>query len=469
MNTENRTITNGLLVLLAVLTMPSSYGLDQTDGCGKNDGCGAGKDGKVAAQAVTEVKEAHGSEDGHGHAAKATAPSTASIDERAAVECEHKIPIYQCDECRYEAGVVKLDASLMKMVNGSGIVQTQAISRTKMPEMLAATGEVGLNENATVHISPRIAGIIETVSGDIGKRVKAGDALLTLASAELGKALTDYERNQTLSDLSEKVLARETRLKEQKVGSEQDMINARMVFEQHRTDLKASEQMLHVLGLTDEDLAKARDPSHGVSKGVLTLRAPTAGTIIEKHAVAGEVADRGKDLMLLSDLSTVWIWATVQARDLSALLSAESRGKVVVEIKVSAFPNQRFSGMLDYVGATMNEQTRTVKVRATIANPGFLLRPGMFCDATISLGANDSEEVVATPRGALFSDEGKYFVFKHWKDDFYARQDVRKGREFFGLVEIIEGLQSGDTVVTDGAFLLKSDVLREKMGAGCAD
>ena len=73
------------------------------------------------------------------------------------------------------------------------------------------------------------------------------------------------------------------------------------------------------------------------------------------------------------------------------------------------------------------------------------------------------------PRAAVLSDEGKYFVFKHWKDDFFVRQDVRKGREFFGMVEILEGLQAGDTVVTDGAFLLKSDVLREKMGAGCAD
>jgi cobalt-zinc-cadmium efflux system membrane fusion protein len=246
------------------------------------------------------------------------------------------------------------------------------------------------------------------------------------------------------------------------------MINARMVFEQHRTDLKASEQMLHVLGLTEEDLAKTRDSLHGGSKGVLTVRAPASGTIIEKHAVAGEVAEPGKDLMLLTDLTAVWVWANVHSRDLAPLLASEKRGSVIVEIKVAAFPDQLFNGQLDYVGATMNEQTRTVKVRATIENPELLLRPGMFCDATISLGTND-DEVVATPRGAVFADEGISFVFKHWKDDFFVRQDIRKGREFFGMVEILEGLQAGETVVTDGAFLLKSDVLREKMGAGCAD
>ncbi|MEI8140312.1 MAG: efflux RND transporter periplasmic adaptor subunit [bacterium] len=435
MSTNKWTITNGLCALLVSLSISNGYGADQPAGCGKDDGCGKGN----------------------------------SLEERLFVKCEHDIPIYQCDECRYEAGVVKLDPTLMKHKDGTGLVQTQVVAWTKVVDILATTGEVALNENTTVHISPRIAGIIETVSVDIGKRVKTGDALITLASVEFGKALTDYERNRTLSDLSEKVFVRESRLKEQKVGSEQDMINAQMAFEQHRTDLKASEQMLHVLGLTDEDLAKTRDSTHWVSKGVLTVRAPASGTIIEKHAVAGEVAEPGKDFMLLTDLSSVWVWANVHSRDLAELLASEKRGSVAVKIKVAAFPAQSFKGQLDYVGATMNEQTRTVKVRATIDNPEMLLRPGMFCDATISLGTNNAEEVVATPRGAVFSDEGKSFVFKHWKDDYFVRQDIRKGREFFGMAEILEGLHAGEKVVTDGAFLLKSDVLREKMGAGCAD
>ena len=334
---------------------------------------------------------------------------------------------------------------------------------------MPATGEVALNENAAVHISPRIPGIIESVSADIGARVKAGDTLLTLASVELGKALAEYERNRTLSDLTEKVFARETKLREQKVGSEQDVIDAQMTFEQHRTDLKASEQTLHVLGLTEEDLAAMREPSHGAGAGRLPVRAPVAGTIIEKHAVAGEMAEPGKDLMLLSDLTTVWVWANVHSRDLAQLLEAEKRGPVAVEIVVAAFPDRQFKGVLDYVGATMNEQTRTVKVRATVENPDLELRPGMFCEVAISLGNGQAEEVLAAPRAAVFSDEGKSFVFKHWKDDFFVRQDVRKGREFFGMVEILEGLQAGDTIATEGAFLLKSDVLREKMGAGCAD
>ncbi|MEI6564663.1 MAG: efflux RND transporter periplasmic adaptor subunit [bacterium] len=430
--------------LLAVLVMAS--------GCGEKEAV------KTVASAEVADRET----------VSAEAPP-ASLSERVSVKCECGIPIYQCAECRYEAGVAKLDATLLKKAGGGGLVQTQAVARTKVSAALPTTGEVVLNENTAIHIGPRIPGIIESVPVDIGASVKAGDTLLTMASVELGKALAEYERNRTLSDLSEKIFARETKLKAQKVGSEQDMIEAQMTFEQHRTDLNASEQTLHVLGMTEEDLAGIRDSSHSVGAGRLSVRAPVAGTIIEKHAVAGEMVEPGKDLMLLSDLTTVWVWANVYSRDLAQLLAAKKHGPVEVEITVSAFPDRQFKGVLDYVGATMNEQTRTVKVRATVKNPDQELRPGMFCEAAISLGNGQPEEVLAVPRAAVLSDEGESFVFKHWKDDYFVRQNVLTGREFFGMVEINKGLQAGDTIATEGSFLLKSDVLREKMGAGCAD
>jgi cobalt-zinc-cadmium efflux system membrane fusion protein len=440
----------GLCVAMAVLMI--------TNGRGKKQGV------EQAVHADEAGHEEHADHEGHGHAEEA---SSVSIEERASEKCEHDIPISDCTECRYEIGLVRVDGCLLKKENGEGLLRTQKVARTRMAAVLPATGEVALNENAAVHISPRVSGIIESVSVDIGARVKKGDSLLTLASVELGRALAEYERNRTLSELSEKVFLRESKLREQKVGSEQEMIDAQMAFEQHKAELRASEQALHVLGLTEEDLARMRERSHGDTASFLPIRAPMAGTIIEKHAVPGEMAEPGKDLMLLCDLSSVWVWANVHSRDLAQLLEAEKNGSVPVEISVAAFPDRKFKGTLDYVSATMNEQSRTVKVRATVENPNLELRPGMFCEAAIGLG--QEEEVLAAPQTAVLTDEGETFVFKHWKDDFFVRQNIQKGRESFGMIEILEGLQDGETVVTDGAFLLKSDVLREKMGAGCAD
>lgn len=476
MNERICTITGGLFALLGVLAMASGCGNEKAAqtttpiaeaSCEKDDGCGSEKPDVHAEPESAADQEEHGEHDGHGHGPALA--SSASIEKRESAQCEHDMPAYQCTTCRYEVGVVKLDPSLLKQANGDGLVRTQTVTRTQLVVTLPATGEVALNENATAHISPRIAGIIDFVPVDIGARVKAGDTLLALASVELGQALADYERNRNLSELTEKILEREMKLREQNVASEQEVIEAQMAFEQHRADWKASEQMLHVLGLTEEDLAEMRELPHGAGAGRLMVRAPIAGTIIDKHAAVGEMAEPGKDLMLLSDLTTVWVWANVHSRDLARLLEAEKRGPVAIEITVDAFPGRSFNGVIDYMGATMDERTRTVKVRATVENTDQALRPGMFCNAVLALGNGQAEEVLGAPKSAVFADEGQSFVFKHWKDDLFVRQDVRTGREFFGMVEIIAGLEAGDIVATDGAFLLKSDVLREKMGAGCAD
>ncbi|MDO9542151.1 MAG: efflux RND transporter periplasmic adaptor subunit, partial [Kiritimatiellia bacterium] len=105
--------------------------------------------------------------------------------------------------------------------------------------------------------------------------------------------------------------------------------------------------------------------------------------------------------------------------------------------------------------------------RAIVKNKDGLLRPGMFCKATISV--DSGVEALTLPKAAVLSDEGQTFIFKHLKDDLYMRSNVIVGRPNDVSTEILEGLSEGDRAVVEGAFILKSDVLREKMGAGCAD
>jgi cobalt-zinc-cadmium efflux system membrane fusion protein len=215
--------------------------------------------------------------------------------------------------------------------------------------------------------------------------------------------------------------------------------------------------------LTGEDLERGNLSR----EGLLQIRAPIAGTIIAKHAAINELAGPGAEVMVLADLSVLWVWADVYERDLEPILETRSRGEVSVEIFVNSFPGRAFKGELDYVGATMDEATRTVKVRAAVDNGEELLRPGMFCEVRMSLAS--TEAILTVPKAAVLSDEGRDFVFKHLKDEYYVRRAVKKGREFDESVEIVEGLEPGELIVVEGAFLLKSDVLRSKMGAGCAD
>lgn len=392
-----------------------------------------------------------------------------SIQEILNTVCEHKLPAYQCGECRYEVGSVKVEKDLLHNEEnpGKGLVRVIPATKKRVNLSFNATGEINLNENMAADIRPRIEGIIRSVNVDIGARVKKNDVLLTIESTDLGQVLSEYLKYRSLVELYAKTFSREKSLYEQKISAEQDVLEAQANLKQAQADLQASKQRLQVLGLTEKAIATIKPDDHGSLPGLLTIRAPLDGTIIEKHAVVGELVEPNTDVMVLANLDTVWVWADIYESDFSRLLKKMNDGPIPVEIRQLAFPEEVFRGHIDYVGDTMDEQTRTVKVRATMTNEKKLLRPGVFCEVTILLSSD--EEVLAVPKSALLSDEGVHFIYKHLQDDYYVRRPVKKGREFAESIEILEGIEPGELIVSDGAFLLKSDTLRSKMGAGCAD
>ena len=288
-----------------------------------------------------------------------------------------------------------------------------------------------------------------------------------MESNELALALSDYYKLRSLSRLAQQIYQREEKLYNQNISSQQEMLEAQAEQEQRNAELTAAKQRLFILGLTKTDLLALQNQSGTAEPDILNVRAPFNGTIIEKHAVTGEVVEQNFELALLANLDSVWVWGDIYERDLARLLETMHQGPVPVEIRQSAFSTQMFTGTLDYVAPVMDEQTRTIKIRAVVENTGHLLRPGMFCDMRIVLASAD--QVVAVPEGAVLSDEGESFVYTHMKDDYFVRRPVTIGRDFGDTVEIVEGLEPDEVIVTHAAFLLKSDTLRSKMGAGCAD
>lgn len=435
--------TMGWLVLLMLVVVTGA-------GCGKR----AGK---------TQPQEAVGKEEESGNSV-----GNMSVADVMKARCSHGLTM-DCAECRYEVGVVKVVPELLKKadVASTGLVATIQVKRQKNLMALELPGEIRLNENAAVHVSSRITGVIRGVNVDIGSEVQKGGVLFTIDSVELGEAFSQYEKHLALAELSGRSFQREKSLYDQKIGSENDLLEAQMRYEENLVGRKAAEQRLHVLGLSEADISGLNPTNHSSIKGLLDIRAPERGTVIEKHAVVGEWVEPGKDVMVLADLDTVWFWGGLNERDLGQLLAHARPEGLAVEIAVPAFPDTVFKGTLNHIGAVMDETTRTLPVRIVVANPDRRLRPGMYGRGRILLSS--SEEVVAIPKSALMSDEGVNFVFVHMKDDYFLRVNVAKGREYADTVEITRGLAEGQTIVAEGGFVLKSDVLRSKMGAGCAD
>ena len=394
-----------------------------------------------------------------------SASNDRTMEEIATFHCEHEIPAYKCNSCRYEVGVVNISDSLLKSSEaGEALVNTQRVIRSGIGSSMEVMGELKLNENATVHISPRVPGIIRSVHVDSGSQVKKGDVLFVIESIEFGQAVSAYQRSWSLTLLSKKNVDRKKSLYEQKIISEQKLIDTKMIYEKHKTELYAAEQTLKILGLSKNKFSDLRN-STNIIASQLFIRAPIDGTIIDRHATVGELAEPGNDAMVLADLNTVWCMVDIYEYNLAQLLEAYQRGTVKTEVLVQSF-KRSFTGTIDYVAATMNDQTRTIKVRVNVRNDESLLRPGMLCKANIHL--NNKIQAIVIPKSALLTDEENSFVFKHWKENYYVRRPVIKGHEYSAGIGIIEGLNAGETIVTKGAFLLKSDVLREKIGAGCA-
>jgi cobalt-zinc-cadmium efflux system membrane fusion protein len=411
--------------------------------------------------AATECADGCG---GHGNAAA----KARTLDEIFTAQCEHKIPQYTCDECRYELGLVKIDPSLVHSNDKpNGLFKFEPVEKHVAQTLLPLNAEIALNASALTHVSPRIPGTIRTIHAELGKRVEKGDVLFEIESSQLGLAVGAYRKNKALAGLALKNLEREKALVERKISPEADRIEAQMKYDEYRIELESAENALSVMGLDPEAIVALTAEGVAGKNARLPVLAPQGGTVIQKHLDPGETIEAGKEVLTIADLSSVWVWMSVYEQDLARLLGEAKKGATRVRVTTLAFPDKTFEGEIDLIGAMVDEGDRTVKVRATLKNVDMLLRPGMFCAANVVF--ETPEKVIAVPKNALLSDEGKYFVFRQVREGFVLRTDVQVGRVFADSVEITGGLPEGEKIVTEGAFVCKSDVLREKMGAGCAD
>jgi cobalt-zinc-cadmium efflux system membrane fusion protein len=308
---------------------------------------------------------------------------------------------------------------------------------------------------------------VKTIKVDLGQQVKKGDVLFEIESPELGLAIGMCRKNRALAALALKNVEREKTLVARKLSPEVDLIEAQMKYDEYRIEVESAENALRVMGLDEVTLETLTSDRASGKHFMLPVTAPQDGIVIQKHLDPGEATASGKDVLTIADLSSVWVWLNVYEQDLARLLGEAKKGSPRVRITTLAFAEKTFEGEINLIGSMLDEHDRTVKVRAVLKNADALLRPGMFCSGNVVFEM--PEKVVAVPKAALMSDEGKYFVFRQIREGFVLRTDVEVGRVFADSVEIKGGVAEGDKIVAEGAFVCKSDVLREKMGAGCAD
>ena len=189
---------------------------------------------------------------------------------------------------------------------------------------------------------------------------------------------------------------------------------------------------------------------------LLSVRATLSGTVLEASVLAGDWVDLGANLFRLADLSTLWASLHIQEKDLS---SVKAGAEAV--LRTQAYPGEDFRGRLVLVGDVVDAGTRTVEGRVEVPNPSGKLKPGMYVDGSVA--AAGERAVIAVPEAALQDDEGRAVVFVKTGERTFERREVVAGERFAGYVEILSGLTEGETVVTSGGFLLKSEMRKGGM------
>jgi cobalt-zinc-cadmium efflux system membrane fusion protein len=382
------------------------------------------------------------------------------LNELVALACEHGKKTFECDECRYETGFVRMPPAVVE----GGLVGTVEAGREKVAAKMTFTGEVRFDERRVGHVSSQMEGMVKKVHVALGDAVKAGQALLEIESVAVGESQAAFLEAQGLLVLARRNFKRVSDLHAGKIASEKEYLQAQQEVDAAGIRAEAALGRLTRLGM---DPVEARALSSGNAQGRLVLRSPMKGQVLLMHAVPGEVARTEESLVTVGDNSTVWVWADLYERDISSVIRAQAAGKMAASVSVRAYPGEEFAGTVDLISPAMDESSRTVKARVEVKNNEGRLLAGMFADVRMFLPG--TEETLAVPSAAVLEDEGRSFVFIHHKGEYYVRRPVTVGRSWAGWVEIKKGLEPGQTVVAEGAFLLKSDVLRSKMGAGCAD
>jgi cobalt-zinc-cadmium efflux system membrane fusion protein len=374
-------------------------------------------------------------------------------------------------------------------------IQVERSSLRSLPFVIDASGQLQANANVVSRISSPLSGKVKEVHATIGEHVKAGQILASVTSQEVGALITDFfkaetelesdlsrdlleidyevEQEQAELELSEKQYERTRVLVEEKISSRAELERLRTVLDKHKLTVAALEkkrvrlkevtenkkrlgrssleQKLTLLGVAKSTVESILNKKDVVN--TIPIRSPQSGFVLERNVNVGELVDPAKILFVVDDIDNLWLIADVFEQDVESV----SKGQLV-EFTVDSFPKERFTGALDFVAGTINPETRTLAIRATVTNPHLKLKPKMFARLKIFTG---NETVLAVPKGAIQDAGSKKVVYVQVAPGKFQERPVKLGDEASGFIHVKEGLKEGELIATKGAFSLRSQILKQ--------
>jgi cobalt-zinc-cadmium efflux system membrane fusion protein len=337
--------------------------------------------------------------------------------------------------------IIKGTPSLLERIKVGGL------GTADVRETFRVSGRVEVDEARVARVGSPVTGRITELEATVGQDVRRGQQLATLTSTELSGAQLGYLKAYSQKLLAERAAQRAQQLFDADVIGQAELQRRQSELVQADAEVSAARDQLKVLGMPESALLRlaATRTVNSTSQVVSSL----AGTVIERKVTTGQVVQPADAMFVVADLSHVWIVADIPEQNAGMMRIGEA-----VEAEVAALPGRRIQGQISFVAATVNPDTRTVRVRMDLPNDGRELKPSML--ATVVVRGKPQRQTVV-PTAAVVREDNRDYVFVQIAPDTFQTRQVALGVEYEGGRVVIGGLREGEKIVVDGAFHLNNE------------
>ena len=379
---------------------------------------------------------------------------------------EHKVPENECAICQPQLASQLEPGQSMKIKFSSKHSAQIAGVLTALPKEISAAPsfeaycQLNYNGNKLSNITPFGSGVVSQVLVDVGSLVEEGEVLIEIHSAEIADAKANFLTSIVDYQIKNLNFKREEVLSSQKISSIQEYQEAEAASKIASLAKITARQKLLNYGFTEREIVEIEKTQD--SSASLKIKAPYKGTILMRNAVVGEVAEINKTLFTLADLSTMWLDLSIPADKIAVVEERQ-----IVKGYFDSLPGVIVEGNLSWIATSIDERSRMIKARAIVPNLSSKLKAGLFGEATIEMGKQ--AKTFRVPNNSIAYFENKPFLFIKVEDDLYELRSVTLGGKTNLEIDIIRGVQAKNQIVIEGAFVVMSEFLKSRLGAGCVD
>lgn len=324
----------------------------------------------------------------------------------------------------------------------------------------SAVGNIDFNQNMLVQVFTPNPGRIIATYANVGDRVQKGQLLFTVDSPDLVQATSNLIQAAGVLALQNANLKRLTETLRGGGGAQKDVDQAKSDQQTAEGNLRAARDAARIFGKTEDAMDQIIRERKADS--VLIVRSPITGQVTQRTAAPGLFVQPGNAPapFTVADTSTMWMLANVVESDAPLFRVGQP-----IQVRVAAYPNRAFDGVITVLGAQIDPATRRLWVRSEIKDPDSLLRAGMFANFTISISA--PIQAPAVPNSAVVREgDGSMSVWVTTDRKRFEKRTVKIGLQQDGMTQILEGLEPGELVVTEGAVFVSN---RAAAGSSAAD